>query len=143
VVTVNPKPITTTASTAKICSDVQLNIPLTATATSTFTWTLGTMTGSISNASANSTPSVLLNQTLTNLSNSSPASLVYKVVPTSSVSLGACKGDTAFITITVNPTPKLQGVLRDTICSEDTFMFTPVSSVPGAGNTKFFWSRPS
>jgi hypothetical protein len=59
---------------------------LTATAPSSFTWTIGTITGSITGATAGS--GATINQTLTNPSNATAGTVEYIVTPTSTT--GTC-----------------------------------------------------
>jgi hypothetical protein len=74
---------------------------LTANAASTFTWTIGTITGGITGASAGSGSAI--NQTLTNPSNTTAGTVQYVVTPTSTVN--SCSGAPYTITTTVNPAP--------------------------------------
>ena len=112
-VTVNPKPAVTTSNTASICSGTGPNISLAASTASSFSWTIGTITGNITGASAGS--GTTINQTLTNPSNSSAGSVVYIVTPTSTT--GLCAGDAYSITVTVNPKPVVTTSSRASICS--------------------------
>lgn len=100
-VTVHPKPAVTNAATTAICSGTTLNIPLTATVASTFSWTLGTITGAITGAASGS--GAIINQVLTNPSNTVSGTVNYLITPTSQGSL--CVGSPFTITVTVNPIP--------------------------------------
>src|SRR5204863_347781 len=88
-VTVNPTPVVTNAATASTCSGISPNIALTSSAPSTFAWTIGTITGAITGASASS--GSIINQVLTNPSNTTAGTVQYLVTPTSST--GSCVGN--------------------------------------------------
>jgi hypothetical protein len=98
-VTINAVPSVTTAATTTICSATSPNISLTASVPSDFTWTIGTIVGGITGASASS--GATINQTLTNPSNSAAGSVEYLVTPTATT--GSCPGAAYSITVTVNP----------------------------------------
>jgi hypothetical protein len=100
-ITVNPRPTVTTANTTSTCSGTGPNISLTASVASTFSWTIGTITGGITGASAGSGNTI--NQILTNPSNATAGTVQYIVTPTSTT--GSCAGTPFTITVTVNPTP--------------------------------------
>ncbi|HEX6914997.1 MAG TPA: PKD-like domain-containing protein, partial [Chitinophagaceae bacterium] len=113
-VTVNPTPVVTTAATAAVCSGENPSIGLTASAASTFTWTVGTITGGITGASAGS--GATINQNLTNPGNSTAGTVQYIVTPTSTAT-PACAGTPSAITVTVNPKPVLTSGRTAAICS--------------------------
>ena len=131
-VSVNPKPSVTTANTATICSGASPNISLTASTPSTFSWTVGTITGGITGASAGSGSSI--NQTLTNSSNSVTGSVQYIVTPTANA--GSCEGSPYTITVTVNPTPSVTTVNTATICSGASPNISLTASTPST----FSWT---
>ncbi len=99
IVTVNTTPTVTTTNTASICSGANTNIALTASVASTFTWTIGTITGTVSGASAGSGSTI--SQVLTSSGNG--GTVVYNVTPVSTV--GNCTGAIYAITVTVNTAP--------------------------------------
>jgi hypothetical protein len=100
-VTVHPKPVVTNSATASVCSEAGLSLALTSTAPCSFTWTIGTITGSITGASAGSGSTI--SQVLVNPSSSVAGTVQYIVVPASTS--GSCVGDPFTITVTVNPKP--------------------------------------
>ncbi|MFC0776404.1 PKD-like domain-containing protein, partial [Terrimonas alba] len=112
-VTVRPAPTVTTAATKTICSGAGTAITLTASVASSFTWTIGTVTGGITGASAGSGSSI--NQTLTNPSNATAGTVEYIVTPTSTT--GSCPGAPYTITVTVNPRPVVTTLNTATTCS--------------------------
>ncbi len=112
-VTVNPKPTVTTANTATTCSGTGPDISLTASTPSSFSWTVGTITGGITGASAGSGSTI--NQTLTNPSNSAAGSVQYIITPTANT--GSCAGEAYTITVNVNPKPTVTTTNTATICS--------------------------
>ncbi|WZL89631.1 PKD-like domain-containing protein [Salinimicrobium sp. 3283s] len=112
-VTVNPKPTVTTAGTATVCSGASPNIPLTASTPSSFSWTVGTVTGGITGASAGS--GTTINQILTNPGSATAGTVQYIVTPTATT--GSCAGEAYTITVTVNPKPSVTTANTATICS--------------------------
>ena len=116
IVTVYPNPIVTNAPTAVICNGTSPNIALTASTPSSFTWTVGTITGSVTGASAGS--GLTINQTLTNPSNTVAGTVAYIVTPTSLA--GTCTGASFTITVTVSPAPIVTSTNTATICSGST-----------------------
>ena len=131
-VTVNPKPAITNASTASICSGTSTNIILESSISSTFAWTLGTNTGSITGASASNGSSI--NQILTNPSNTDAGSVVYNVTPTST--LGSCVGNPTAITVTINPNPTTSNISGKANTAK---LDTASYSVSGLSGSVFNW----
>ncbi len=117
IVTVDPKPILT-ASAPIICSEDFTGIDLDAITDvvgSSYSWTVGTIVGAISGASAGS-DAQFLNQQLTN-ANPTTGSVEYLIIPTGPGG-SACAGNTVSLTVTVDPKPILTAS-TPTICSED------------------------
>src|SRR5690606_38988105 len=102
--------------------------------TSTYSWTIGTITGGISGASAGSGSSI--DQILTNPNNATSGSVEYLVTATSTT--GTCVGPAKSIVITVNPTPLVTTANSKTICSEGQTDIDLESTVTGA---TFGWTR--
>lgn len=131
-VTVNPKPTVTSANTTTICSGTAPNLALTASTPSTFSWTIGSVTGNISGASAGSGPAI--NQTLTNPNNSAAGTVEYIVTPTANT--GNCTGEPFKITVTVNPKPAVTTANTTTICSGA----SPNISLAASTSSSFSWT---
>ena len=131
-VTVNPLPSVTNVATASICSGSGPGISLTSSAASSFAWTLGTITGSITGASASS--GTTINQTLTNPGNATAGTVPYIITPTSNT--GSCVGSATTITVTVNPIPALTNVATATDCSGNGPNISLTSSAP----SNFAWT---
>ena len=112
-VTVNPVPVITNTPTDSICSGTAVNIPLTASVASNFSWTIGTISGSITGASASSNDTI--NQVLSNPSNTTAGTVEYVITPTSAS--GSCAGTPFVITVTVEPIPEVTNAATKTICS--------------------------
>ncbi|MFY9311210.1 MAG: PKD-like domain-containing protein, partial [Bacteroidia bacterium] len=112
-VTVNPVPAITNSATKTICSGNSANIALTSSVASSFTWTVGTISGGITGASASSGNTI--GQVLTNPSNASSGYVEYNVVATSTG--GSCAASPFTITVTVNPVPQMTSASTATICS--------------------------
>jgi hypothetical protein len=113
-VTVNPQPVLSNSTLVSVCSGSSPNINLSASMPCTYTWSLGTNTGNITGAS----PGLgsIINQSLSNPTNNNAGSIIYNVLPVSTI-LGSCPGNTTSILVTVNPLPSLISVSADTICS--------------------------
>ena len=133
-VTINPTPAVTNAVKASsICSATATNIGLTSSAASTFAWTLGTNTGGITGASAGN--GATISQTLTNPVNTTAGSIIYSVIPTSTV--GNCIGSATNFTVTVNPTPVVTNTITtETICNTNSTAFALTASTPSS----FSWT---
>jgi hypothetical protein len=131
--TVNPIPAVTTANATSICSGTATNISLTASTASTFAWTIGTITGGITGASAGSGSTIA--QTLTNPGNSSAGSVEYVVTPTSSTT-PACPGSPYTITVTVNPIPVVTTAATATICHNT----NPSIVLTSSASSTFAWT---
>ncbi|HEX6916316.1 MAG TPA: PKD-like domain-containing protein, partial [Chitinophagaceae bacterium] len=130
-VTVNPAPVLTSATTSTICSGSATNIPLTASVASNFAWTIGTITGGITGATAASGATIA--QTLTNPSNSTAGTVAYSVTPTSSL---GCVGTPSTVTVTVNPIPAVTTANTSTICSGTATNIALTASAP----SNFTWT---
>jgi len=135
--TVNPIPAVTNSPTKTICNGSSTNITLTATTASSYSWTIGTITGGITGASAGSDSSI--DQVLTNPSNSSAGSVQYIVTPTSLS--GTCVGSPFTITVTVQSINALVSDISDEVGSDcpDFGDFNPntASYNPGYSVVKF------
>ncbi|KAF0199255.1 MAG: hypothetical protein FD170_3919 [Bacteroidetes bacterium] len=129
---INPEPIVTNVSAITICNGSSPNINLTANIASSFQWTIGTITGGITGASAGSGSAI--NQTLTNPSNSSSGTVQYIVTPRSSA--GGCFGDAFIITVTVNPGPVVTADPAERICSGSATNITLTAST----TSTFTWT---
>ncbi len=132
-VTVNPVPVVTTSNTATICSGTSPNIALSASSSSNFTWTVGTISGGITGATAGSGD--FINQILTNPSSISSGSVQYRVTPTAKAT-GSCAGAPYTITVNVNPSPSVTTLGAKTICSG---VSTNISLTSSAAST-FAWT---
>ncbi|MEI6275168.1 MAG: PKD-like domain-containing protein [Prolixibacteraceae bacterium] len=129
-VTVNPSAVVTTSNTASICSGSSPNISLTSSLPSNYTWTIGTVTGGITGASAGSGSTI--NQNLTNPSNLTAGSVAYIVTPTTVA--GSCPGAPYTITVTVNPAPIVTTPATAVICSGTSPNINLTSSFPSTFN---------
>jgi uncharacterized repeat protein (TIGR01451 family) len=135
IITINAQPLTpvvTTTNTAIICSGTSPNIILTASVASSFTWSVGTITGGITGASAGS--GATINQTLTNPTNTTEGNVEYIVTPTSVADL--CVGSAYTIIVTVNHIPAaVAGADRTIFQNQSTQIGAP--AVPGS---TYSWS---
>jgi hypothetical protein len=130
-ITVNPTPTVTNQATTTICSGTGTNINLTANIASSFSWTIGTVTGGITGATAGS--GTTINQTLTN-SGSTAGTVQYIITPTSTS--GSCPGTPYTITVTVNPKP-VGSATAQSLCSGTAGSVALNSTVAG---TTFTWT---
>jgi gliding motility-associated-like protein len=131
-ITVQSQPVLSgTLTPAPVCSEDTFNYTPSSTSTgATFTWTRAIQSG-ISNPIGTGTG--VINEVLVNTTTS--------VIPVdylvSITSLDGCTND-QIITVNVNPIPTLTSVNPTaTICSGNTFSYTPTSSEPGS----ISWSR--
>lgn len=121
---VSPEPVMTNAAAVTICSGTSTNITLTSIVTATYSWTVGTITGGITGASAGSGSSI--NQVLTNPGNTTPGTVQYIVTP----SAAGCQGEAFTITVTVDPLPAITSVPPVQICSGAYTGISLTASVP-------------
>src|SRR5690606_30986600 len=98
----------------------------------TYSWTIGTITGGITGATAGSGN---INQILTNPNNSSAGTVEYIVTPTSTT--GTCTGLPYSIIVTVNPSPVVTTPSAYTICSQTSTAIPLTATVPSTFN----WTR--
>ncbi len=142
--TVNPFLVVSFSPHAKkLCSN-EKTVPVTLSSTTptgvNFNWTAAIPSG-ITGATALTGVNLIPAQAYINTTNA-PLEVVYSA--TASFSGNVTCGSAYFDTITILPTPVIQGVWRDTICSGASFKFTPVNgsgSIVPAGTT-FTWSAP-
>jgi len=127
-VTVNPTPLVTNAATAVTCSGTSPNITLTSSVPSTFAWIIQTITGGISGTSNGNGP--IINQVLTNPSNTTAGAVQYVVIPTSTT--GFCTGIYDTIVVTVNPAPAITNSATSVTCSGTSPNITLTSSIPSS-----------
>jgi subtilisin-like proprotein convertase family protein len=101
-ITLTQAPIVANAAIKSICNGSSTDITLTSVIPSTYTWTVGTITGGITGASAGS--GNIIDQVLTNPSNSTAGTVQYVITPTP-VNPATCAAITSTITVTVTPSP--------------------------------------
>lgn len=130
-VDVNQLPTITTSATNTTCSDIALNIPITADLASTFSWSAANntnVTGETTSAStATSITDDLVNST------TSQQTVTYTITPTSS---DGCVGPPQAITVDVDPVPNMVSSSAETICSEDALGINLQSNIAST----FQWS---
>jgi gliding motility-associated-like protein len=130
-VTVKPLPSVTNPSTATICSETEVNLPLTANIPgTTFTWS-ATSNPSVANESTGPVPSSLISDNLINTTNI-VQTVVYSVVPT----FDGCPGDAYQVIVTVNPTPDMTSAASLSLCSENPVNLALTADVAG---TTYSW----
>lgn len=133
VVTVNPKPTMTSATTATVCSGVTTNIPLTASATGTNTFAYTAVNGAgITGAIPGFTSTIA--QTLINSSNVTAGTASYTVTPTSQF---GCVGNSGSLLVTVNPAPTVTSGTAFSICHNQTTNITLTASTAGANTFSY------
>ena len=131
-VTVNPKPVLSSAPPAGICSGSTFSYTATsATAGTTFGWSRAALPGITEAASSGIVASV--SEALTNTT-TAPINVIYVYTLTAN----GCV-NTQNVTVTVNPIPVLSSTLTPAaICSGANFSYTATSATAGA---TFGWSR--
>jgi gliding motility-associated-like protein len=127
-VTVNASPILTCPINGVVCSESQLNFPLTSNTPSTFSW-VATVNPNINGASINPIISSIIDNTLIN-SSLGPQNIVYTI--TSTTLADACIGIEP-VTITVNPKPVLLITTDQEMCSGD------IVQIDVSGGTIYQW----
>lgn len=140
-VTVNPTPVIS-AMTATACSGVSFSSTPgdvtngTVPAGTTYSWPAPVVTGGITGAAAGSGSSI--NGALNNPTNTAKLA-TYTITPVT----GSCTGSSFTLTITVNPTPAINGMTATT-CSGIAYSRTPVNGTNGIvpGATGYTWSMP-
>lgn len=136
VVTVNPAPALTSASTiAAVCNQTAIAYTPTASITgSTFAWSRATTAG-IATAAASGTGAI--NE---NLNNTTANPVAVNYVYTITEPTNGCIG-TATVVATVNPAATLtSATAAPAICNNNVFAYTPTSATAG---TTYAWSRAS
>ncbi|MFZ4401433.1 MAG: IgGFc-binding protein [Bacteroidales bacterium] len=110
VITVIPVPVGKT-DTISICNDHNTNYTITTlnNVLCNFAWTIGTVTGGITGASAGS--GILINQPLHNPGSTTSGSVQYIVTPTSLS--GSCVGLSFIIKVNVFPIPNTSNIFHD------------------------------
>jgi hypothetical protein len=124
-----PLLLSTTAPAAVCDSSVFSYIPSSDTTSATFNWLRPIVPG-ISNSAGSGSGNIsepLVNTT----ANTIAVAYIYTVTANS------CNS-TSNVTLTVNPTPRLAGVIFDTVCSGTLFSYAAASFTPG---TAFTWHR--
>lgn len=112
-VVVNPIPSMTSASTAVICSNGTVNIPLTSSVASTYTWIAANNANTTGESITTQTASTI-NNTITNTLTTAQT-VIYSVTPTSTL---GCTGSTQTLSVTVNPLPSVTNTLTAySVCS--------------------------
>ncbi len=129
-VTVNPLPVVTNSPAVSICNGNNTNIALTASVPSSFTWTIGTISGNITGATAGS--GATISQTLIN-TDVVAGTVQYIVVPTSTPE--GCTGSPFTITVTVNPLPTITLGTLPSFCAGATNFLIPYLSTSQAPTT--------
>ncbi len=147
VVSVNAKPVIGN-QTRSICSGSAFSVALTNGGSTiipsgtTYTWFVSTNNNNITGQSDVNIGQSSIGQTLTNNTNVAQQ-ITYTVTPKSGAT-GQCIGATFLVTVTVNPKPVIT-TQTQTICSNATFMITPVNGgnliVPAS--TTYTWTSPT
>jgi len=144
VVTVNPRPNMTSASSATICSGNAVNLALTTDIASTFNWK-ATAVAHLSGESTSTKTLTTISDVITN-SSASPQTVSYTVTPTATSTLGGCTGTAQLVNVTVNPAPTLTNNVTNAVelCSGQSVNFPLGANIPAtftwiaAVNTNIF-----
>lgn len=132
-VTVNPKPIISSAVTGSVCSSVSQNYAITSLVPSSYAWTRAVVAG-ITTAFAGSGSTSPITETLTNTTNT-PIVVRYVITPTSTT--GTCVGAPFNYDVTVNPKPAITSTAAGIVCSGIAQNYAIISSVAST----YSWSR--
>jgi gliding motility-associated-like protein len=134
VITIYPDNSITSAATASICSGSNLNYTITANLpASTFTWTSGVISGAATGNTASGN-TALINDILTNSSNSVNAVVRYVITPVAN----GCNGNVFNLDVTVKALPQFTPTpSATTLCSGDQLTINLASALGGA---QYTWS---
>lgn len=136
-VVVNPTPkLSSSLTPPAICSGSTMSYAFSsATSGATYTWTRASIPG-LNEGPSNGTASI--SEQLTS-STTSPVTVPYVVVTSANGCNNGPSGQ--IVSLIVNPSPQLSSSLAaPSICSNNTFTYTPTSVMPG---TSYSWSRAS
>ncbi|CAN5641354.1 hypothetical protein BH10BAC3_BH10BAC3_10730 [soil metagenome] len=143
-ITVNPKPVMTSADSVAICSGGTVNIPLTnnSGAASTYTWLATDNTNTIGESTTVQNTGIL-NNTITN-NTSLPQAVLYTV--TSTITATGCTGDPQQLLVSVDIVPVVASQTA-TVCSATLFTIFPAdgggSIIPATPVPNYTWASPS
>ncbi|MFD1292758.1 PKD-like domain-containing protein, partial [Lutibacter holmesii] len=139
VVTVNPTPKVSSASTKNICDNTAVGYTITSeTVGTTYTWTASVLTTPAGGTISGFTTSGVganIDDTLVN-TGTSPGVVRYVITPTGPASTN-CPGEVFNFDVTVHPTPKVSSVAANTICNNTAVGYTITSDTAG---TTFTWT---
>ncbi|GAB4094008.1 PKD-like domain-containing protein [Flaviaesturariibacter terrae] len=134
-VTVNPRPVVTSAATGAICGSNPLSYLITSNVTgASFSWDRAAVPG-ISNAAVSGQAANPITETLFNTT-TSPIDVAYSITP----SFAGCAGTPFTYTVTVNPTPVVTSLAAGGVCSGQPLTYNITTTVAGSS---FTWSRPA
>jgi C4-type Zn-finger protein len=136
-ITVNPVP-SGSAQPQTICSEQTTSVSLNPTNGTSFTWITGTIVGDIEGYEPDS--GNIIEQTLTNPSNSTSGTVEYIVIPTSA---DGCYGASFNVTVTVNPIPTIPEAtspINVTVCDNQMGVYF---SVVDSSQVSYQWSANS
>lgn len=135
VVSIKPRPVLSSASTANLCSGATLSYTATsATAGSTFAWTRAAVTG-ISQAAASGTADI--SEVLTN---TTIASIAVDYIYTTTAD-GCASATTNTVTVTVKPKPTMVSAAVATICTGTSLATIPSLTFASDIASDFAWTR--
>ncbi|CAG5080498.1 PKD-like domain-containing protein [Parvicella tangerina] len=124
-ITVNPKPVMTSANSAAICSGSSPNLALTSNMGASYAWVAATNTD-VSGESTSTQTTSTISDVLTNTSGS-PSTVDYTVYSTATT--GGCSGDPQSVAVLVNPVPTMTSGNTDEICDGETMSFGLTSDI--------------
>ena len=147
-VTVDPKPVIEN-KTIELCSGNSFVVePIDDSpneivpANTLYTWTVlaGADLADLSGFSNQTSPVSIMTQTLVNLTDQTKT-IVYEVIPISD----SCPGLPFQVEVTVGPSPFVNDIVLEPICSEDSFVVEPQTGFPDSNNiipagTTFTWT---
>lgn len=137
-ITVNPKPVMTSASAVTTCSGTTMNFPLTSNVPSTFSWLANS--SAIGGESTTTQNTSFINNTLTN-NYLSIVNVAYFATPTS---LNGCIGNVQNLTVSVKPTETIENFNALPTKTYGNAAFTMNASVNHSGSAvSYTTSNPS
>lgn len=124
-ITVNPKPVMTSSSSATVCSGLSPNLALTSNMSASYSW-VASSNLNVTGESTSTQTSSTISDVLTNTSGS-PTTVDYTVY--SSATVGGCAGNPQSVAVLVNPVPSMTSGTTDAICDGATMNFGLTSDI--------------
>lgn len=124
-ITVNPKPVMTSASSKTICSGTSPSLALTSNMSASYSWVATPNTNVAGESTSTQTSSTITDI----LSTSTGSQEIVNYTVYSTATTGGCSGDPQTVAISVNPKPNMTSGNTDEICDGETMAFALTSDI--------------